>query len=419
MTTLFRQSGLVLFAVLALYLSISYRSGHVGPDDFIDTRRLIIDIDPNGWTQLDSDDWFQLAEQAQESGNLDLDQTYTLKALANNLSSGRAMAKLADIRLQQGNQTQAEQLANLAAKLATAHDETYLLLALFWAKTGKHAEIVKVWNMLLMRDASLHSGLFPHLRAMAGNPSTATLIEPFANNPPKWWGAFFNYLATDPQTSAVLLKHLYTLRLGSSLPLGEGEMTQYINRLVKDKRWTDAYAVWQTSLPQEAAAYKGLIYDGGFEGEWHNTGFDWFFTRHKQLKIQPDLTFGMDGHRALKINFNPSKHIKFQHVWQRLLLKPATYELSLRFRTDHFRTTKGLQWRVRCSEDDRVVAESPVLHESNNWSIFTAPVEVPSVNCETQVLRLEAASPYPHDQVFKGDIWFDDIQITPLSNHDN
>ncbi|WGZ96005.1 MAG: hypothetical protein QJT81_08525 [Candidatus Thiothrix putei] len=413
------RSGLVLLAALTLYLSISYRSAHIVPDDFIDTRRLTLDIDPHGWKPLDTDDWCQLAEQAQEKGELNLDEIYTLQALAANISSGRAIAKLAHIRLKQGNQAQAERLAHLATRIVTAQDETHLPLALFWGKIGKYPEIVKEWNILFTRDSLLHAGLFPHMRAIAGSPSTAHLIESFAMNPPSWWVSFFNYLATDQQTSPKLLEHLYTLRLRSPTPLYEGEMKQYINRLLNDKHWTNAYDVWLTSLPKDATAYKGLIYDGGFEGKWHNTGFDWFFVPHAQLNIKQDMTFGMDGHRALKIRFNPSKHIKFQHVWQNLLLKPANYELSLRFRTDHFRTNKGLQWRMRCSEDDRVIAESPVLQESNEWSTLTTPVEVPPVNCETQVLRLEAASSYTHDQVFKGDVWFDTIRIRPLSNDDN
>ncbi|WMP17969.1 hypothetical protein [Thiothrix lacustris] len=416
MQMIIRRLGLVLLAVPTLYLITSYGIGHVGAGDFIDTRRLIIDIHPDSWAALDSDDWFQLAEQAQELGDSTLDQTYTLQALAANITSGRAMARLADIRLQQGQQAQAKQLAQLAAQLVTAEIETHLPLAFFWAKVGNNAEMVKAWDMLFIREPSLRNTLFPHMRAMAINPSTASLVDAFASKPPVWWGAFFNYLATDAQTTPSLLEHLHGLRINSSTPIGEGEMTAYIKRLVKDKRWVEAHKVWLSSLPKETSAYQELVYDGGFEGAIHNTGFDWFFERHAQIKLKQDMTFGMEGQRALKISFNNSKHVKFQHLWQRLLLKPAHYELSLRVRADQFRTDGGLQWRMRCAEDNQIIAESPVLKESTPWIAQSVAFDIPPSNCETQLLRLEAASTYAHDQVFAGAIWLDAIQIHPLAS---
>ncbi len=408
MHTLLWRISLLLLASLTLYLSVSYRAGHVGPDDFIDTRRSTTDIDPTGWVQLDSDDWFQLAEQA---GDAALDQTYTLQALTVNLTSGRAVARLADSYLQQGKSTQAEHLARLAARLVTAQSDTHLPLSFFWGKTGKAAEIVQTWHVLFIREPSLRTALFPHLRAKAMEPATAHLVEAFAKNPPVWWEAFFNYLARDEHTAPDLLARLYQLRLRAEAPLNDTEMNAYVNRLIKDKRWTQAREVWLSSLPTAAQAYADLLYDGSFEGEWHNTGFSWFFGNHKQVSITPGMTFGMEGKRALKITFSGTQHIKFQHLWQRLLLKPASYELQMRSRADQFTTSKGLTWRLRCMENDQVLAESPALQESKQWITETMTFEIPSVDCESALLRLEATSTRAHDQVFKGTIWLDSIQI--------
>lgn len=406
------RGALILFALLTVYFSVSYRAGHVGPDDFIDTRRSTADIAPTGWVQLDSDDWFQLAEQSQaKTGDLTLDQTYTLKALAANITSGRALARLADIYYEQGKQKQAEEIARLASRLVTAQSETHLPLSFFWGKTGKTEEIVQTWHVLFIREPQLRNALFPHMRAMARDKTTAHLVDVFAKNPPVWWEAFFNYLARNEQTPIELLAHLYQVRLNSITPLNDNEMNVYIDRLIKDKRWSDAHNVWLKSLPTDASHYTDLIYDGGFESEWYNMGFSWFFQTHKQVKITPSITFGMEGKRALKIHFSGTKHINFQHLWQRLLLKSAPYELTMRFRADQFITSEGLKLRIYCTENNQIIAESRALKESKQWITETMTFEIPPDNCESQLLRLEAASTYAHDQVFKGTVWLDSIQL--------
>lgn len=400
-------------ALFAVFLSLSYRSGHVVPDDFIDARRATIEIDPKSWKKLDTIDWLQLAERAQQEDNLPQAQTYALNALSIDLSSGQAMMKLADLYYEQNQQQQAEQLAELAAQLATAQNITHIYLAAFWNKIGKTDKMLASWNVLLTRDPEIRQALFPRLQQLALKVETKGLIETFATTPPPWWSGFFNYLVREEKTPLPLLAHLYELRLRSSLLLNEGELTPYVNRLIKEKHWEDAYTVWFSGLPEEAHAYANLVYDGGFEGELHNTGFDWFFSPHKQITIQRDITFGMEGRSALRVSLKGPQHINFQHLWQRLRLTPAHYELSMRFRMDNFRTNKGLKWRIRCLEDNRLIAESPLLPESAAWQTLSVRFEIPADNCTAQLLRLEAASSYAHDQVFSGKLWFDAINILP------
>lgn len=407
-----RQVLLIVFAVLAIALSISYRSGHVVPDDFFDARRATADIDPQGWKRLDTDDWLQLANQARQENQLDQAQTFTQQALASNLGSGEAMVQLALLLLHQGKQEQAIQLAELADKLATAQNSTHTYLSAFWSRTKQLDKLLDEWNVLLTRDTSISQSLYPQLQQLTvATPENTPLLDKFAKNPPTWWGSFFNFLVRDEKTPSALLSHLYELRLHSSQPIDSKEMTPYVSRLIKEQQWTEAHAVWLAGLPPEDETFKGLVYDGGFEGDMHNTGFDWFFGSHPQIDIQQELTFGMEGHRALNVKLSGPQHVNFQHVWQRLLLKPGHFELTMRFRADSFHTNKGLQWRVRCTEDNRILAESLPLHESTPWSDLKMEFDVPTENCAVQLLRLEAASSYAHEQVFTGSLWFDAIQI--------
>jgi hypothetical protein len=401
---------LLLGAVLVIALDTRYRYGHVGPDDFIDAWEDTTP-DPAGWVKLDLGAWLRLTEQALTSGNDALAKEYATQALKADLSNGRSAAHLANILAQQGQQSQAEQVATQAGYLAPAHNSTHVYLAAFWQKASNIPQMLNEWNILLIRDPTLNESLFPLLQKFALSAETTHLLDPFAKRAPKWWSAFFSFLLRDKQTPLELLTRFHTLRLQSDQPISDAETTQYVARLITEKRWSEAKAVWVAGLPTELQNLQALVYDGGFEGERHNTGFDWFFTPHPQINIKQELTYGMEGHRALHIHLNNAQHIPFEHVWQRLVLQPARYELDLRVRIDNLRTSKGLQWRLRCENDNRLLAEMETLYANTPWKTLTTPFEIPAETCPVQILRLEASSPYAHDQLFAGDVWFDGIKI--------
>lgn len=410
-----RRALLLGLAVLLASLSMSYRSSHVGPDDFIDAWRVETAIDPHGWRRLDSGDWLQLAKAATQAGQSEQAVAYLKNLLAHDPTHGEALARLANLLHAQGKLAEAEQLAALATRLAPAHDDTQLQLAVFWSNTSNAAQRLQAWHVLLTRIPTMRQGFYPHLRLALDDPQTRPLFDEFAKNPPLWWTGFFNYLANSADVSLDTLAHLHRLRQqAGTIPVNE--VSVYLGRLIKENQWEQAHAVWLASLPPEAQSLAKTLYDGGFEGEIHNTGFDWFFHPTKQVSIKPDITFGMDGNKALSIQFNGGQHMNFQHVEQRLVLQPSAYRLSLRYRTDNFRTTKGLQWRLRCQTDQRLLGESPPILESHKWAAMELDFVVPANNCTAQLLRLEAASSYAHEQIFSGKVWFDTLQIQQKAN---
>jgi tetratricopeptide (TPR) repeat protein len=420
MQQLWLKRGLLLtLAAVAVALSISFRMGHVGPDDFIDAERAE-GIQPDQWQMLDSTDWVRLTEQAQAAGNRDQALSYALHALAINPTSGDAAAQLIGILSSQNKPAEAAQFAELAGRLWTAKSYPHIHLAAYWSQQGQWDKMLAEWNILLIRDPSLRTPILPHFQKLAIDPATTHLFDPFAKNPPLWWAGFFNYLVADKQTPAELLARLYALRITSTAPLADWESAPYVARLGEEQHWTESHEVWLAGLPTELRSLRGLVYDGGFEGERHNTGFDWFYRNDAQVNIQSDNTLGSSGQHALKISFKSSRHVNFQHLWQHLVLPPATYQLDWRLRADGLRSDKGLRWRIYCLADNRLLAESPVLKKEGNslWTKLNVEFSVPPDNCPVQQLRLEANSPYAHDQVFAGTLWLDDIAIVRKTIHE-
>lgn len=415
MLRLWLSRGLLLAAgMTAFILSAGYRLGQVVPEDFLDATPETLP-DPDGWKALDTHDWVRLAEQSEQSGDLDRAKADALRALSLDLTNGHAAAKLMTILSEQGHAAEAAQLAGLAGRLWTARSDAHVYLADYWQAQGKLDRMLEEWNILFIRDPAFRQALFPFLHMLATQPETAPLLDHYATQSPQWWPAFFSYLVREPSTPPATLSHLYGLTLKSGQPLRDTDIAQYVNRLIQENDWTAARNAWLDSLPTTVASLKGLLYDGGFEGERSPTGFDWTLAKHKQLAIKPEMTFGMEGQRALHITLNNAQHIPFQHVSQRLVLEPGTYELAYRARADRFRATAGLQWRVRCQQDNRVLAEAPAIHESFVWTGFTTAFTVPASDCPVQLLRLEAVSTRAHDQTFSGELWLDAMHIRPPS----
>ena len=403
----FKRLSLLIFFILVIGLSLSYRLGKVGPDDFIDARRPTDQINTLNWIKKDSDDWLRLAEITIDKT---LAENLAVQALNNDITSGRAAASLADIYIGKGKEKVAEQLADLAGRLTTAQNNTHTHLAALWGKLNKPEKVLNEWDILLTRDPEMRSSMWPNLKDKLNSQATIASFDKLADKNSTWWPSFFIFLANDSKTSPDLLEHFYRLRSAKEL-LTENEITTYVNRLIQDKQWKQAKHAWDLSLNSEQAIYKGLIYDGGFENNKHNTGFDWYFTPPSQVRIYSDITFGMQGKKALHINFLGAQRLNFQHVWQNLTLDPANYRLSFNYRTDNFQNIRGMQWRLYCLEDNKLLAESEPLLETTTWKTSSFSFVVPPENCTAQLLRLEATSKFAHDQVFSGNLWLDDIKI--------
>ncbi|WGZ96192.1 MAG: hypothetical protein QJT81_09525 [Candidatus Thiothrix putei] len=412
-TLLLRRLLLVLLVGTALVISASYRTAKVGPEDYPDSGRPLAHSGI-GWQTLDAQDWLQRAQQAEVSGDLAQAQTFAHNALAVDVSSGKAIVRLANLANRQGQIQQAQALATYAGQLAKAQDTTQVYLAAFWGSVGNLPKQLAALDVLMTRDGSMQAAFFPVLHGWWLNAATTRpLFTPLMAKPPAWWPAFFSHILQDSQTPPDALAALYQQPLVGGYRLPETQTAQYIHYLTQRQQWREAREVWLENLPADYTPFKGLVYDGGFEGERHNTGFDWFFIPHELLSIKQQATFDTQGEHSLRLILRDATHLNVQHVWQRLVLPPGQYTWRFRYRIDRMSTLKGLQWRIRCVADEqRVLAESAVLRDVTPWKALQATVKIPA-DCPVQLLRLEASSPRLHEQVFAGDIWFDAVEISP------
>lgn len=407
---------LTAIALVAIAASLNLRTAKVGPDDLVDAQREPMSIGMKSWHYLDSGDWLHLAKAAAHRNDWEKSFQYLARLLQQNPTHGEALAYLAHALLQRGDNAGAVELAALASQIGHGSARTYEQLAIIWTKLGRQADMLQAWDVLLTRLPGIRPSLFPHLRLKLEDPALESIFKEFTQRPASWWPDFFNYLAWETGFPVTKLERLYNWHQAAH-PVSLQGGSAYLERLLQEGHWTKAWELWLDLLPKETKGLQDTLFDGSFEAELQNHGLAWFIQPLPEAKITLSPTFGATGRRALSIHFtNAAKHLQFQHVWQRLLLRPGSYQLAWRVRTSNLRTSKGLVWRIRClgQQNNVVLLESPPMREASTWQTMQGQFTVPAT-CPAQLLRLETASHYAHEQTFTGKIWLDNIQISSAS----
>lgn len=416
MVWLKRSVGVTLLLLLAWQVYLQGQGGMLGEQLKQDKTLAYAPVDPN--YAMTAAALTRLAEKANEAGKLDESEQLALRAMARNITSGEPPSHLLQLYASQKRSEAANAVATIAGKLWPSHTYTQVRLSDYWARQQRLDKLIPTWNVLLTRNPSLHPKLFPALQTLSADDANQVLFAPFIADPPLWWQAFFNYIAQNSDSS--LLKKLYEQRLKSKTAITKEERNIYVHRLIRDKAWQTAYQVWQTGIPEKWRNPRPLLFDGGFESNSFNTGFDWQLSQTREVSIKPGVTYGIKGKQAIHIRIKRDNPVHFQHLAQTLLLPHGDYRLMMRYRLDTFKNPKGLRWRLHCLDNaNTLLGESHALRGQKSWDTLSVTFSVPDhQDCIAQRLRLEADSPYRHDHTFEGSLWFDDLAIEPITEQD-
>ena len=361
------------------------------------------------WNPQHPEVLYQRALQQMDQ-NPEAAQALLRAAYAQNPADARPLLATAELLAAQGNRDRGDALIAAALQLTPADPRTHQQAALYWAKQGKIGQAMKQWSLVLEADPKRSPTIFPLLLRIAEDPKLRKHFQPLAEKVPEWWEDFFQEAAKVLSTEA--LQFLYGLRQRSGTPIQEAERKVYVERLLEIGEISEAYLQWVDGLDTAQRAQLGLIYDGGFELEPENWGFDWHFQDRAGVVLDRASTYGVDGEQALHILFEQTKR-PFQSLWQRLFLDPGAHALEGAVRIDSLDSQGGLQWVVRCKYplDAGILGMSDRFLGSSRWQSFRFEFQVPQ-NCLLQELALVSAGKRPYEwEILSGGIWFDRLRI--------
>jgi len=361
--------------------------------------------------------WQRTNAQALFSEGIRIAETNPPQAMArlvagvrSNPTDGPAYAAIALLKEKDGQLAEAELAMQAAAQLAPRRIDVQLDVARFWFRRGDVSRAMKHLDVALTFGGNLHAQIFPDLLKLAEAPATrAAAYAGLLQQPVTWWPQFFNHAAAKA-TNIETLRALFQMQAGGPNAVTREGLRAYLQRLQRENLWIESYFVWLNNLRKDQLNAVGNLFNGGFEEEISNLGFDWVVTPTSQVVVDTAPTYGSTGHKALRVVFRGPR-IQFQHVHQYMMLDPGTHVLHGRVRPDNLETSEGVQWSIYCVGSAKAVAHSERFTGTDHWQHFTAQFQVPEKDCAVQMLRLELAGRSALDYEAKGAIWFDELSI--------
>jgi tetratricopeptide (TPR) repeat protein len=316
----------------------------------------------------------------------------------------RMLANQAELR---GDLPMAMSVYSIAARRGPRELPTLGRLIQYQLKQGNRAQALAYIDQVLRVEPETAPQMFPVVASILSQ-DPGDVAKLLLQQPP-WRSAFLVQLVRHAQESPALPR-LFDLLRRSPGGLSPLELSAWLDRLIKNDQWGPAYLSWVESLSPDASKRIGNVYNGGFELEPSQLGFDWRFSRVPGARISLSQVTGAGGQFALRVDFE-DRRIPFRHVRQLLALVPGTYQIRGRVRTDDLRGERGLVWTLTCAEDGRVIGETDPVTGRHVWQSFERDFAVPVEKCGGQWLTLRVPARIPAEQRLGGTAWFDDLSI--------
>lgn len=323
--------------------------------------------------------------------------------------SGGAYRVLGQLAQSQGDHASALQMYEIASQRSPRDLRAHSWLRAEYLRTRQAGPAMRHTDLILRVQPELGSLEFPLLVQLAAVPEVQGALTEVLLRQPPWRQSFVATLCRDAADSKAIAPMMARLRAGEA-GLSEGELAAWLERLVKDGQWGQAYLTWASWLPATQRPGLGNVFDGGFELDPANLGFGWRFDRVSGAYLERLGTQGAGGQRALRVAFDDQR-VAFRHVRQMLALPPGDYRLIGRSKADGLRSERGLVWTLRCHADGRELGQSEPVRGVTPWRSFRVNFTVPAHDCGGQWLELSVPARIAAERRIGGQAWFDDLRI--------
>ena len=255
--------------------------------------------------------------------------------------------------------------------------------------------------------------LFALAAELATDPEGRRAVVAKLSERPPWRRQFLAATVSSgrPRVAQQIMSDLRTM----GTPPDATELDLLIGHYLKGGEIDAAYAAWLSSLTAEELERVKLVYDGGFEGEIRNLGFDWTIKPAKGLspRVFPRNTASMD--RTLQLDFVDFGG-DFANLSQNLRLRPGRYRLKGEARIEAIQPLTEFHFRINCLDAGKrsLLDETSNLPQSNQWMPFEKTFTVPPTGCTDQVLSLESRKGAGGARISRGQLALDGIAIDSL-----
>jgi tetratricopeptide (TPR) repeat protein len=374
--------------------------------------------DPDAALGFVADQYFALNRLAQKEllkpdGNLDSAREWAQRALRSSPLNAQTLTLLGLIAERKGDQKSADALMRIAVARTWRDPTTDKWLLNREASRGNYAHALPYADAMLRMDRDFQPELFPVLASFTVDPRAFQALSGFLATSPPWRPGFLSFLSSHLANQTRLIQ-LYAALNDSESPPTKEELRPYLDRLVKNENFALAYQIWQATLPPQQRAVETHQFNRDFEFPVDNMPFNWNFEAVPGADIQ--VVSSADGGKkpALRVEFSGAR-VRFANVKQLMLLPTGDYSFSGRVKAADLHTSRGLWWRIFCaSASTNTLANTELVSGTMPWADFMVKFRVPT-DCGAQWLQFELPARIETELKIEGQIWYQDLRITPIS----
>jgi len=190
---------------------------------------------------------------------------------------------------------------------------------------------------------------------------------------------------------------------------------RYADFLISNHRYQDAGEVWKAFVykrfREAAEGETPLIWNGSFEYEIQNRGFDWRIRETRGADVFLDRDIHLSGNSSIGISFdgteNPGIFVASQVV---RVVPAARYRFRGNIRTDSLTTTNGIFFSIVGHDCRGLNKKSEVITGTNLWREVTLEVDIPD-GCNAVSVNIGREKSHKLDNKISGNAWIDDISL--------
>ena len=348
-----------------------------------------------------------LAERQLAKGDSSAAQATARRLLAREPLHGEAFRVLAEAADRQGRRTDAFTLYRIAERRSPRDLQTRAWLTQRHLEQGDYAQALVQIDRILRMSPQRARSIHPVLVQLAQDQGFATALAQTLRKDPPWRQAMLEALR-HPSTGNPVANGRVMQALQDLGALHEEEYARWLDSLIAQGRWGEAYARWAGTVPRTAGRLP-LAYNGTFAAKPSNRGFDWRMRRVPGVLLAFEPVADGGGQTAY-IRFL-DRRVPEAGLELPLMLSPGRYRLVLRMRAQALRSEMGLQWVIACAGPGGEAARIESIDGSFGWREFEADVSIPERGCPGQWLRLSNPVPAGAGQRVAGEVWIDDVRI--------
>jgi len=238
-----------------------------------------------------------------------------------------------------------------------------------------------------------------------------------------YYVAALDYFVSQNQADASIAtwNHLRSLKpvvkMQDVVPLVDG--------LLHQQRADDAVSVWNQALaitgwPRDSNPASSLVFNGGFEHELLNGGFDWHEDPISGATYSSDPNGVHTGERDIRVQFDGTTNINFQHLWQFVPVESNhRYRFTGYLRLDGISTDSGMRFLIfDPAHPAALQIQTPGLVGSQPWQPVEQDVQT-GPDTHLLVIALRRAPSWKFDNKLSGTVWVDDVSLTPVQQSSN